>query len=377
VPTFFPFVTSPWSNIKMSLYSSLRDHDEPGHVPPPQQHQSLKRQQILKYLYVPFLVVVWYAMNIIYSVWHKRAVALLNLPITLAAIQLACGPIVLIPFWLAGVRQRPWVARHDLRILFPIGLFHMINHVTSSISLATGAVSFSHTVKAAEPAFTCIAAAIFLKSYFPWQVYFSLIPIMGGVAVSSCHESGFSVISLICALASNVARAARAIASKVYMDHSESHTKSTHHDPDIPLSPANLYAIMTCIAFLCAFPLALLLEASKFRAEYELAVQRGMSVSFLCECVIVSGLMSYQDVSFLLLAEMHPVSHAVGNVFKGVAVIFVSVLVFGNRVTLVSGIGCAVTVLGTFAFVFAKFRYSPAVSLMGQKSSDVCSQLEK
>eukprot|EP00301_Raphidiophrys_heterophryoidea_P014936 c23420_g1_i1.p1 GENE.c23420_g1_i1~~c23420_g1_i1.p1 ORF type:complete len:345 (+),score=84.29 c23420_g1_i1:204-1238(+) len=339
------------------MYKKLVDISDPQSLlsPPTSSSSSLSliQQRFRQYLYIPLLVVIWVGMNIAYSIWHKRAVALLNLPLTLAAIQLAFGPIALIPFWFFGIRERVTVSRSDLRTLFPIGLFHMINHVTSSVSLATAAVSFSHTVKAAEPAFTCVASALFLKSVFPWQVYVSLIPIMGGVALSSTTEASFSVASLVFGIASNMARAARAIASKLYMtEHA-----SQQHQHSNKLSPTNLYTVMTCIAFLCAFPLALVIEGPRYHTEYQTALTRGMSISFLCECVVVSGLMSYQDVSFLLLAEMHPVSHAVGNVFKGVAVIVVSVLFFGNHVTMFSGLGCVVTVLGTLCYVLAKNRF--------------------
>jgi solute carrier family 35, member E1 len=43
-------------------------------------------------------------------------------------------------------------------------------------------------LQAAEPVFTSLLSAIFLKQYFPLPVYLSLLPVIGGVAFASLKE---------------------------------------------------------------------------------------------------------------------------------------------------------------------------------------------
>jgi drug/metabolite transporter (DMT)-like permease len=73
----------------------------------------------------------------------------------------------------------------------PVALMHALAHISAVISLGAGAVSFTHIVKAAEPAFTSLFSALFLKQFFPLPVYLALVPVMGGVAVASLTERKF------------------------------------------------------------------------------------------------------------------------------------------------------------------------------------------
>lgn len=47
---------------------------------------------------------------------------------------------------------------------------HTTGHIMTVVSLGAGAVSFTHIVKAAEPFFSTVMSAVFLKSVFRWQV---------------------------------------------------------------------------------------------------------------------------------------------------------------------------------------------------------------
>lgn len=52
-------------------------------------------------------------------------------------------------------------------------------------------------------------SAVFLKSFLPWQVSLTLLPVMGGVALASLNELSFTWLSFISAMVSNVASASR------------------------------------------------------------------------------------------------------------------------------------------------------------------------
>lgn len=52
----------------------------------------------------------------------------------------------------------------------------------------------ARAMQAAEPAFTSLFSAVFLKNFFALPVYLSLIPVMGGVAVASMTERTFRCV---------------------------------------------------------------------------------------------------------------------------------------------------------------------------------------
>lgn len=62
----------------------------------------------------------------------------------------------------------------------------------------------------------------------------------------------------------------------------------------------------------------------------------------------------YQQLSYMILSKVSPVTHSVGNSLKRVAVIVASIIVFHNKVTQQSAIGTAVALLGVLLYSQAK-----------------------
>lgn len=91
----------------------------------------------------------------------------------------------------------------DFMKLAPVGVAFAGGQVTTVAALSAGAVSFTHVVKALEPAFNAIASRLILGQLFHPLVYFSLIPIFLGVALASVSEVTFTQFSFLMAMGSN------------------------------------------------------------------------------------------------------------------------------------------------------------------------------
>lgn len=70
---------------------------------------------------------------------------------------------------------------------------HTIGHVAATVSMSKVAVSFTHIIKSGEPAFSVLVSRFFLGESFPVPVYLSLLPIIGGCALSAATELNFNL----------------------------------------------------------------------------------------------------------------------------------------------------------------------------------------
>lgn len=62
------------------------------------------------------------------------------------------------------------------------------------LSLGAGAVSFTHVVKAMEPFFSALVAAVWFRQVFRWQVYAALLPVVAGVSLACAKGEQDSIV---------------------------------------------------------------------------------------------------------------------------------------------------------------------------------------
>merc|ERR1712232_850387 len=65
----------------------------------------------------------------------------------------------------------------------------------------------------------------------------------------------------------------------------------------------------------------------------------------------------YNEVAFLALGQLDPVSHAVSNTMKRVVIIITSIVVFRTPVTPLGVIGSSVAIGGTLLYSLAKNKF--------------------
>ena len=96
---------------------------------------------------------LWYALNIGYNIYNKNVLTIApGLTWTIALLQLFMGLLYVIPVWVLGIRKTPELTGSEIKALLPVAVSHLLTHIGAIISLGAGAVSFTHIVKAAEPA---------------------------------------------------------------------------------------------------------------------------------------------------------------------------------------------------------------------------------
>lgn len=334
-----------------SLFSTKEDvkSDGQGKALAVNGGDATAKSSLTETLTVTSYFMLWYIFNIGYNIYNKQALNVLSYPWTIATIQMASGIPYFLTLWLTGLRSAPKLTLPELGKLLPIALCHTGVHVGAVIALGAGAVSFAHIVKASEPVATCVLNGIILKEVLPLPVYFTLIPIIGGVAIASMKELSFTVLALASAMLSNLSSAARGVLSKKTMSGSPIGENMTAQ---------NLYAVLTAMSTCILIPMMLLIEGTSFIPAFKSLVSTpggaftNKSLSLL---LALGGLTyyAYNEVAFLALGKVNPVTHAVGNTIKRVVIIVASVIAFKTPMSRGSVIGSSIAIAGTLMYSLA------------------------
>lgn len=250
--------------------------------------------------------------------------------------------------WASGIRKTPKLSFENVKTLSSQAFFLAATHVLGVISFGAGAISFTHILKATEPIWAALIGAVFFGDILPLPVYLSLISIMGGVALASLKELSFTWLSFFAGSLSAVTSACKAILSKKVLS-----GKPLGEN----LTPSNMFAVLTIMGFLMILPLSLVIEGpAQVSAAWSAALTNGYTQAHLLKLLSVSGALYYlfNEVAFLALIEVAPVTHAVTNTVKRVVIIVASILFFHTPVTCLGAVGSATAILGATAYSYAK-----------------------
>ncbi|ESR59783.1 hypothetical protein CICLE_v10017852mg [Citrus x clementina] len=272
---------------------------------------------------------LWYLLNIYFNIFNKQVLKVFPYPTTVTAFQFGCGSVMIILMWTLNLYTRPKLTRSQFAVILPLAVAHTLGNLLTNISLGTVNVSFTHTIKAMEPFFTVLFAALFLR-----EVYIIIYLIMfspfwayrsqpsGGVALASLTEASFNWTGFCSAMASNVTNQSRNVFSKKFMVRKED-----------SLDNINLFSAITIISFILSVPAAIFMEGAKFTPYLQSAASQDSNIRGLCVMSLLAGFCfhSYQQVSYMILQMVSPVSHSVGNSVKRVVVIVSSRISFNLK----------------------------------------------
>ncbi len=271
---------------------------------------------------------------------------------TIGTIQLGIGALYASLLWITGLRAAPKLTAKGKEICTKVGIYHGSGQLFSIVSLGAGPVSFTHIVKALEPFFSAIVSALVFGKWMKPQVYATLIPVVGGVGYACLKERSFSWLAFGMAMASNISFALRAVVSKQGMVNYIGEN----------MTSVNLFAVVTTAAFFLCIPAAVISEKTILLDLWQKATVGKDAVTTspeLMKTLVFSGLFHYlnNEVMYLALSNVHPVTLAVGNTMKRVFIMVASVLVFRNPVSLQAGIGAGIGISGVLLYSLTKQYY--------------------
>lgn len=340
---------------------------------------------VLQNLKIGFYFALWYALNIVYNIVNKKVLNVLPAPLIVGSIQFGVGALYVAVLWLLKLRPKPQLSGAKAKqAVRTVGFWHCAGQLLSMVSLGAGPVSFTHIVKALEPFFSALVAALYFGKWMHPVVYSTLLPVVGGVGYACLKEKSFSWLAFGTAMGSNLAFALRAVLSKMAMTSSE----GGENPLGTNLSAPNMFGLVTCAAFWISIPLGLAAEGPAFFRSagttaspedlgpialpslWQTAVESSEhGAAGLIRSIILSGLFHYlnNEVMYLALGQVHPVTLAVGNTMKRVFIMVASVMVFKNKISLQAGIGSAIGISGVLLYSLTKQHYEALEKAKAEK----------
>ncbi|CAG7826721.1 unnamed protein product [Allacma fusca] len=212
-----------------------------------------------------------------------------------------------------------------------VGTMRFTTVVLGLVALNYVAVSFTETIKSSAPIFTVIISRLILGETTGLYVNMSLVPVMGGLALCSWNELSFDLRGFLAALATNFTECLQNVYSKMLISGER-----------YRYTPAELQFYTSISAMVVQIPVSfLLVDASGILNNK----------SYILAYILNGIFFHFQSISaYVLMDYISPVTHSVANTAKRAFLIWLSVMLFGNQVTILSGLGTAVVILGVLLY---------------------------
>ncbi|EDQ91266.1 uncharacterized protein MONBRDRAFT_14978 [Monosiga brevicollis MX1] len=235
------------------------------------------------------------------------------------------------------------------RDMILVGIMRGATVICGLVSLSHVAVSFTETIKSSAPFFTVIFAKVILGQHTSWQVNLSLLPVMIGLALCSFSELSFDTIGFLAAILNNIIDCVQNVFSKKLLQH---------------LSPVDLQFYTSAAAALIQLPGFFYVLWPQLNGSVTISSKLWMMI------LIDAVFYHLQSVTaYFTMHHLMPVSQSVANTVKRAMLIWLSILYFGNPITVASAIGMATVILGVFAYNHCRLRYPATLGAVAVRRS--------
>ncbi|CAG7687343.1 unnamed protein product [Allacma fusca] len=307
------------------------------------------------------LLIAWHSVSATNNILAKIVLNKFNHPLTVTLVQFFLTTIFTWPllyFKLVktsensiGISGRYWVTW-----LIPLAVAKIITTTSSQWSIAKLSVSYVHTVKASMPIFTVVFLRLLFKKKQTILTYFSLLPIIIGVGISSGTEQSFNIIGFISALIATCGFTLQHIFNKRLLDASQIHT-------------FQLVLITGQLSLLLFAPIWVVTDLRALWNEYSDAGKFASVPSIywmeVTGLLLADGILCFLQnlLAFVILSKVAPLTYSVANATKRIEIIIVSIIILQNVVTLFNVLGMTLAVSGVLLYTYAKQRKSSEAKL--------------
>jgi len=189
-----------------------------------------------------------------------------------------------------------------------------------------------------------IMSYFILGETFSLNMGLSIIPIITGVLLSSAVEIEINLIGTVTALFSSVCFCFTNISTKIIVEHKK-------------VDSFHLLMYNNCGSTILLFLLAYVTEWSSF-ADFTNAHLVHLNARAYVLIIVIGFFHFLQSITAIsFLTTVSPLSYSIANTFKRVFVIIISIIYFGNLVTLLNYVGIFISILGILFYNRANYLH--------------------
>ncbi|KAB2629140.1 UDP-galactose transporter 1 [Pyrus ussuriensis x Pyrus communis] len=292
-------------------------------------------------------ILQWWGFNVTVIVMNKWIFQKLDFkfPLTVSCIHFICSAIgAYIVIKVLKLKPLITVDPEDRwRRIFPMSFVFCINIVLGNVSLRYIPVSFMQTIKSFTPATTVVLQCLVWRKYFDWRIWCSLIPIVGGILLTSATELSFNMFGFCAALFGCLATSTKTILAESLLHGYKFDSINT------------VYYMAPFATMILAVP-AMLLEGNGV-IEW-LHTHQTLVPSLVI--IFSSGVLAF-CLNFSIFYVIHSTTavtfNVAGNLKVAVAVL-VSWMIFKNPIPALNAVGCGITLLGCTFYGYVRHLIS-------------------
>ncbi|XP_019614180.1 PREDICTED: solute carrier family 35 member E2-like [Branchiostoma belcheri] len=292
---------------------------------------------------------LWYFFSFCTLILNKYILSEMDLNAQfLGAWQILCTTVfgfiqLRLPCGQTGIGRAPGRKSVPPNFLFNMtigGVLRFGTTILALLALKNVAASFVETIKSTAPMFTVLITWMMLREKTGFWVSLSLIPIMGGLALCSSSELSFNTIGFMAAISTNIVECFQNVFSKKLL----SNDKHKY-------SPLELQFYMSSAALVLLVPAWFFVDLPLKQLYIGRGRRRHLDRHILMALLFDGVSFHLQSVTaYALMQRISPVTHSVANTAKRALLIWLSVLVFGNTITVLSGLGSMVVLAGVVLY---------------------------
>ncbi|KAL9394475.1 hypothetical protein Peur_013760 [Populus x canadensis] len=292
-------------------------------------------------------ILQWWGFNVTVIIMNKWIFQKLDFkfPLTVSCIHFICSSIgAYVVIKVLKIKPLIVVEPEDRwRRIFPMSFVFCINIVLGNVSLRFIPVSFMQTIKSFTPATTVVLQWLVWRKYFDWRIWASLVPIVGGILLTSVTELSFNMFGFCAALFGCLATSTKTILAESLLHGYKFDSINT------------VYYMAPLATMILGLP-AILVEGSgviNWFYTHE-AVWSSLII------ILSSGLLAF-CLNFSIFYVIHSTTAVTFNVAGNLKVAFavlISWMIFRNPISVMNAVGCAITLVGCTFYGYVRHLLS-------------------
>ncbi|XP_031496135.2 UDP-galactose transporter 1-like isoform X13 [Nymphaea colorata] len=312
-------------------------------------------------------ILQWWAFNVTVIIMNKWIFQKLDFkfPLSVSCVHFICSSLgAYLVIKVLKIKPLIEVDPEDRwRRIFPMSFVFCINIVLGNISLRYIPVSFMQTVKSFTPATTVFLQWLVWGKSFDLQIWSSLVPIVGGILLTSITELSFNIFGFCAALFGCLATSTKTILAESLLHGYKFDSINT------------VFYMAPFATMILAVP-ALLLEGVGVLHWLQTHDQLGSSLMILFSSGVFAFCLNF-SIFFVIHSTTAVTFNVAGNLKVAVA-IMVSWLIFRNPISALNMFGCAITLIGCtfYGYVRHKLSQGAAQVTVSTKAEDLEKQME-